>query len=70
MDAYSDYLALLPKYRGIADLQGVTCVRPVFGFVPNWHDCPLQPITARLLHVGDAAGNRSALSFAGDMLCP
>ena len=29
------------------------------------YDSPLQPLTSRLLHVGDSAGNRSALSFAG-----
>ncbi len=29
------------------------------------YDSPLQPVTARLIHVGDSAGNRSALSFAG-----
>ena len=62
---YGDYLELLPRYCGVPDLAGVTCVRPMHGFVPNWHE-PLQPLTARLLHVGDAAGNRSALSFAGE----
>lgn len=29
------------------------------------YDSPLKPVTSRLLHVGDSAGNRSALSFAG-----
>ena len=64
-DVYADYLSDLPRYRGISDLDGVSCVRPFFGFVPNWHDTPLKPITSRLLHIGDSAGNRSALSFAG-----
>ena len=64
-DMYGDYLQLLPQYRGCADLQGVTIERAVFGFVPNWHDQPLAPCTSRLLQIGDAAGNRSALSFAG-----
>ena len=65
---YGDYLELLPQYCGVAGLRGVSCVRPMHGFVPNWHD-PLRPLTARLLHVGDAAGNRSALSFAGRAPC-
>lgn len=62
---YDDYLRLLPQYRGVKDLEGVQVQRAVFGFVPNWHDQPLAPLTSRLLQVGDAAGNRSALSFAG-----
>ena len=65
---FSDYLELLPAYRGVPDLRGVRCLRPFHGFVPNWHDSPLAPVTARLLHIGDAAGNRSALSFAGEPL--
>ena len=31
----------------------------------SWIDSPLKPCTSRLLHIGDSAGNRSALSFAG-----
>ena len=37
------------------------------------YDSPLKPVTSRLLHVGDSAGNRSALSFAGACMqapCP
>ena len=64
-EVYADYLSYLPRYRDIPDLSGVACIRPFFGFVPNWHDTPLKPITSRLLHIGDSAGNRSALSFAG-----
>ncbi|CAL8468518.1 g8058 [Coccomyxa elongata] len=64
-EVYADYLTYLPRYRDIPDLSGVSCIRPFFGFVPNWHDTPLKPITSRLLHIGDSAGNRSALSFAG-----
>lgn len=67
-EMYEDYLSQLPRYRGIPDLAGISCIRPFFGFVPNWNDTPLQPITSRLLHFGDSAGNRSALSFAGDDL--
>ena len=63
---FQDYLDLLPQYQGLDSLAGVTCVRPFFGFVPNWIDSPLRPITSRLLHIGDAAGNRSQLSFAGE----
>jgi hypothetical protein len=62
---YADYLELLPSYLGVPSLRGAACARPMHGFVPNWHD-PLRPLTSRLLHVGDAAGNRSALSFAGE----
>ena len=62
---YEDYLQLLPQYQEIDSLEDVTCIRPFFGFVPNWIDSPLQPITSRLLHIGDSAGNRSQLSFAG-----
>ena len=66
---FQDYLDLLPQYQGVDSLAGVTCVRPFFGFVPNWIDSPLRPITSRLLHIGDAAGNRSQLSFAGESAC-
>lgn len=65
---YDDYLQLLPEYRGCGDLQGVQIQRAIFGVVPNWHAQPLAPVTSRLLHIGDAAGNRSALSFAGQPL--
>lgn len=64
-EVYEDYLQLLPQYQEIDSLEDVTCIRPFFGFVPNWIDSPLQPITSRLLHIGDSAGNRSQLSFAG-----
>ncbi len=67
-EVYADYLTNLPRYRDIPDLSGISCIRPFFGFVPNWHDTPLKPITSRLLHIGDSAGNRSALSFAGKSL--
>ena len=56
---------LLPQYRRCNDLDGLKLSRAMFGVVPNWHDSPMRPITSRLLHVGDSAGNRSALSFAG-----
>ncbi len=62
---FQDYLDLLPEYQDVSSLEGLTCVRPFFGFVPNWIDSPLQPMTSRLLHFGDSAGNRSQLSFAG-----
>ena len=65
-EVYGDYLQLLPQYQEIDSLEDVTCIRPFFGFVPNWIDSPLQPITSRLLHIGDSAGNRSQLSFAGE----
>ena len=65
-EVYEDYLQLLPQYQEIDNLEDVTCIRPFFGFVPNWIDSPLQPITSRLLHIGDSAGNRSQLSFAGE----
>lgn len=64
-EAYSEYLRLLPQYRECRDLAGVQLQRAFFGFVPNWIDSPLEPCTSRLLHIGDSAGNRSALSFAG-----
>ena len=35
-DMFCDYLALLPRYRGISDLCGVQMQRAFFGFVPNW----------------------------------
>lgn len=65
-EVFQDYLDLLPEYQELSSLDGLTCVRPFFGFVPNWIDSPLQPITSRLLHFGDSAGNRSQLSFAGE----
>lgn len=64
---FQDYLDLLPEYQDISSLEAMTCVRPFFGFVPNWIDSPLQPVTSRLLHFGDSAGNRSQLSFAGEL---
>lgn len=66
MEVFQDYLDLLPQYQEVSTLEGLTCIRPFFGFVPNWIDSPLQPITSRLVHFGDSAGNRSQLSFAGD----
>ena len=63
---FQDYVEHLPAYRGCpSGFQGVTLRRAQFGVVPNWHNSPPKPATARLLHVGDSAGNRSALSFAG-----
>ena len=65
-EMYGEYLQLLPQYRGCEDLEGVSIKRAFFGFVPNWEASPLKACTSRLVHVGDASGNRSALSFAGD----
>lgn len=62
---YQDYLDLLPEYRGVPHLDAMQVQRAFFGFVPNWHDSPIQPVATRILPIGDAAGNRSALSFAG-----
>lgn len=64
-DMFAEYLRLLPEYRSCNNLDGVSIKRAFFGFVPNWEDSPLKACTARLVHVGDASGNRSALSFAG-----
>ena len=64
-DMFQDYLDLLPEYRGVPDLDALQVQRAFFGFVPNWHDSPIRPVASRILPVGDAAGNRSALSFAG-----
>lgn len=69
-DMYEDYLNLLPQYRGIPDLERMEVQRAFFGFVPNWHDSPLRPVASRILPIGDAAGNRSALSFAGALQHP
>ena len=67
MDMFEDYVEQLPHYRGCSpDFQGVRFRRAQFGVVPNWHHSPPRPATSRLLHVGDSAGNRSALSFAGN----
>ena len=64
---FEDYVSDLPSYRGCSpDFEGVSFERAQFGVVPNWHNSPPKPATARLLHVGDSAGNRSALSFAGE----
>ena len=35
-DMFRDYVALLPRYRGVPDLRGVALQRAFFGFVPNW----------------------------------
>ena len=64
-EMYAEYLRLLPEYRGCNNLEGVSIKRAFFGFVPNWEASPLKACTSRLVHVGDASGNRSALSFAG-----
>lgn len=63
---FAEYLKLLPEYRSCNNLDGVSIKRAFFGFVPNWEDSPLKACTARLVHIGDASGNRSALSFAGN----
>lgn len=64
-DIFAEYIRLLPEYRSCKDLEGASIKRAFFGFVPKWEDSPLKPCTARLVHIGDASGNRSALSFAG-----
>jgi len=65
-EIFSDYVQHLPQYRGCApDFEGVRLNRVQCGVVPNWNASPPRPATSRLLHVGDSAGNRSALSFAG-----
>lgn len=65
-DMFADYVQHLPQYRGCSsDFEGVRLNRAQFGVVPNWNASPPRPATARLVHVGDSAGNRSALSFAG-----
>ncbi|KAL3150418.1 hypothetical protein ABBQ32_000255 [Trebouxia sp. C0010 RCD-2024] len=64
-DMFAEYLRLLPEYRSCENLDGVSMKRAFFGFVPNWEDSPLKACTSRLVHIGDASGNRSALSFAG-----
>ena len=64
---YADYVEHLPRYRGCdPDYKGVQLNRAQFGVVPNWNASPPRPATSRLVHVGDSAGNRSALSFAGE----
>lgn len=35
---FRDYVALLPRYRGVPDLRGVALQRAFYGFVPNWCD--------------------------------
>ncbi len=66
-DMFADYVHHLPEYRGFGpDFEGVRFNRAQFGVVPNWNASPPRPATSRLLHVGDSAGNRSALSFAGE----
>ncbi|KAK9856812.1 hypothetical protein WJX84_011164 [Apatococcus fuscideae] len=64
-EMFQDYLDLLPEYRGVPHLDAMQMQRAFFGFVPNWHDSPIRPAASRILPIGDAAGNRSALSFAG-----
>eukprot|EP00898_Chlorokybus_atmophyticus_P002864 jgi/Chlat1/3579/Chrsp234S03597 len=67
-DMFEDYLRLLPEYQGLHGLEEVTVKRALFGFFPCFREqSPLRAIVPRLLHVGDASGNRSALSFGGFM---
>lgn len=47
---FRDYLALLPRYRGIDNLRGVQMQRAFFGFVPNWQ-APAMAQQGRKHHV-------------------
>lgn len=62
------YFRRLPAYAGVTaaeELEHVTLRRALFGFFPCHRDAPLVARVPRLLHIADAGGNKSAVSFGG-----
>ncbi|GAB0492172.1 hypothetical protein MMPV_003432 [Pyropia vietnamensis] len=74
---FDTYLARMPAYQGLVPsdasatdideaLSAVTPVRCLFGFFPSFADeSPLPATWDRVLHVGDASGVQSPISFGG-----
>eukprot|EP00179_Madagascaria_erythrocladioides_P024047 CAMPEP_0198330896 /NCGR_PEP_ID=MMETSP1450-20131203/17224_1 /TAXON_ID=753684 ORGANISM="Madagascaria erythrocladiodes, Strain CCMP3234" /NCGR_SAMPLE_ID=MMETSP1450 /ASSEMBLY_ACC=CAM_ASM_001115 /LENGTH=637 /DNA_ID=CAMNT_0044035229 /DNA_START=57 /DNA_END=1970 /DNA_ORIENTATION=- len=78
VDVFDDYLTQLPKYAAEGGIGGASIDsedfsvsnleprRVFFGFFPAYKKhSPLQPAFDRVLHIGDASGLQSPLSFGG-----
>ena len=63
-DMFEDYWDLMPSYQGV-QLDELEFRRALFGFFPTYKDSPLRPRFDRIVHVGDAGGLQSPLSFGG-----
>lgn len=64
MDIMEDYWRLLPAYQGI-ELDELTLKRVLFGLFVSYKDSPLPVTFDRVIHIGDAGGLQSPLSFGG-----
>ena len=64
--AFEDYWTLLEQYQGIdAEGPGFEALRALFAFFPTFRNSPLPSQWDRVLHLGDASGIQSPLSFGG-----
>eukprot|EP00210_Caulerpa_lentillifera_P006796 g6495.t1 len=63
-DMFEDYWTLMPKYQNVV-LEELEILRAMFGFFPTYKDSPLASSFDRIIHVGDAGGLQSPLSFGG-----
>lgn len=63
-DLFEDYWTLMPKYQNV-ELEDLEVLRALFGFFPTYKDSPLRSSFDRIIHVGDAGGLQSPLSFGG-----
>lgn len=61
---FEDYWRLMPLYQDV-QLEDLTLYRALFGFFPTYRDSPMVPQFDRIVHVGDAGGLQSPLSFGG-----
>jgi len=66
---FEDYWKRLRIYQGIepdpAVLPGFAPTRALFAFFPTFRDSPLPSSFDRVMHIGDASGIQSPLSFGG-----
>jgi len=63
-DIMEDYWRLLPAYQGVT-LEQLELKRVLFGLFVSYKDSPLPVAFDRVVHIGDAGGLQSPLSFGG-----
>lgn len=61
---FEDYWKWMPEYQNV-DINALEFRRALFGFFPTYKDSPIHPKFDRIIHVGDAGGLQSPLSFGG-----
>jgi lycopene cyclase CruP len=64
-DTLDDYLAAMPRYQGIANIDEVDPKRVLVGFFPAWKASPSKPAFDRIFPIGDSGGLQSPISFGG-----